>query len=44
VLADVDKDAAAAAAGELTSAGAQAIVVTCDVADESQTTAMVEHA
>jgi NAD(P)-dependent dehydrogenase (short-subunit alcohol dehydrogenase family) len=33
VLADVDKDAVQAAAGELTSAGHQAIGVSCDVTD-----------
>jgi NAD(P)-dependent dehydrogenase (short-subunit alcohol dehydrogenase family) len=44
VLADVDKDAVAAAAGELTSAGRQAIGVACDVTDESQTAAVVERA
>jgi NAD(P)-dependent dehydrogenase (short-subunit alcohol dehydrogenase family) len=44
VLADVDKDAVQAVAGELTSAGRQAIAVTCDVTDESQTAAMVERA
>jgi len=43
VLADVDKDAVAAAAGELTAAGRQAIAVTCDVMDESQTAAMMER-
>jgi NAD(P)-dependent dehydrogenase (short-subunit alcohol dehydrogenase family) len=44
VLADVDKDAVATAAEELTSAGRQAIGVTCDVTDESQTAAMVHRA
>jgi NAD(P)-dependent dehydrogenase (short-subunit alcohol dehydrogenase family) len=44
VLADADKDAVQAAAGELTSAGCQAIGVTCDVTDEGQTAAMVERA
>jgi NAD(P)-dependent dehydrogenase (short-subunit alcohol dehydrogenase family) len=44
VLVDVGKDAVQAAAGELTSAGRQAIGVTCDVTDESQTAAMVERA
>jgi NAD(P)-dependent dehydrogenase (short-subunit alcohol dehydrogenase family) len=43
VLADVDKDALETAAEELTSAGHQAIGVTCDVTDESQTAAMVER-
>ncbi|MGW3976288.1 glucose 1-dehydrogenase [Streptomyces mirabilis] len=44
VLADVDKPAVEAAAEELTSAGHQAIGVTCDVTDEGQTAAMVERA
>jgi len=44
VLAAVDKDAAAPAAGELASAGHQAIAVTCDVTDEGQAAAMTEHA
>ncbi|WP_030621255.1 glucose 1-dehydrogenase [Streptomyces fulvoviolaceus] len=44
VLADVDKHAVEAAAEELTSAGHQAIGVTCDVTDEGQTAAMVERA
>jgi NAD(P)-dependent dehydrogenase (short-subunit alcohol dehydrogenase family) len=44
VLVDVDKDAVQAAAGELTSAGYQAIGVSCDVTDESQTAAMVKSA
>jgi NAD(P)-dependent dehydrogenase (short-subunit alcohol dehydrogenase family) len=44
VLADVDKGAVQAAAGELTAAAHQAIGVTCDVTDESQTAAMVESA
>jgi NAD(P)-dependent dehydrogenase (short-subunit alcohol dehydrogenase family) len=44
VLADVDKDAAQAAAVELTSAGYQAIAVPCDVTDEGQVAAMVECA
>ncbi|MEV6759712.1 glucose 1-dehydrogenase [Streptomyces sp. NPDC051105] len=44
VLADIDKDAAEAAAGELTAAGHQAIGVACDVTDESQAAAMVERA
>ncbi|KPI22010.1 3-oxoacyl-(acyl-carrier-protein) reductase [Actinobacteria bacterium OK006] len=44
VLADVDKDAVEAAAGELTSAGHQAIGVACDVTDESQAAAMADRA
>jgi NAD(P)-dependent dehydrogenase (short-subunit alcohol dehydrogenase family) len=44
VLADIDKDAVQAAAEELTSAGHQAVGVGCDVTDESQAAAMVEHA
>jgi NAD(P)-dependent dehydrogenase (short-subunit alcohol dehydrogenase family) len=43
VLADIDKDALETAAEELTSAGHQAIGVTCDVTDESQTAAMVKR-
>ncbi len=44
VLADAGKDAVETAAGELTSAGRQAVGVTCDVTDESQTAAMVDRA
>jgi NAD(P)-dependent dehydrogenase (short-subunit alcohol dehydrogenase family) len=44
VLADIDEDALQAAADELTSAGHQAAPITCDVADEAQAAAMVEHA
>jgi len=44
VLADADKDAVETAAGDLTSAGRQAVGVTCDVTDESQTAAMVDRA
>jgi len=44
VLADLDKDAVQAAAEELTSAGHRAIGVACDVADENQAAAMVQHA
>ncbi|MFE2842028.1 glucose 1-dehydrogenase [Streptomyces scopuliridis] len=44
VLADVDKEAVQRAAEALTSAGHQAIGVTCDVTDERQTAAMVERA
>ena len=36
VLADINQDALRAATTELTSAGHQAIGVTCDVADEAQ--------
>ena len=41
VLADVDAAALPAAEKELTSAGQQALAVTCDVADETQVAAMV---
>src|SRR6266571_2685506 len=44
VLADAGKDAVETAAGDLTSAGRQAVGVTCDVTDESQTAAMVDRA
>jgi NAD(P)-dependent dehydrogenase (short-subunit alcohol dehydrogenase family) len=44
VLADVDTDAVQTAAEKLTSAGRQALAVTCDVTDETQTAAMVERA
>src|SRR2546427_4364867 len=44
VLADVGKDAVETAAGDLTSAGPQAVGVTCDVTDESQAAAMVDRA
>ncbi|MGW6240280.1 glucose 1-dehydrogenase [Streptomyces sp. NPDC055094] len=44
VLADVDDDAVRTAAEELTLSGRQAIGVTCDVTDETQTAAMVERA
>jgi NAD(P)-dependent dehydrogenase (short-subunit alcohol dehydrogenase family) len=43
VLADINEDALRAATAELTSAGHQAIGVTCDVADEAQVAAMVER-
>jgi NAD(P)-dependent dehydrogenase (short-subunit alcohol dehydrogenase family) len=43
VLADINEDALRSATDELTSAGHQAIGVTCDVADEAQVAAMVEH-
>jgi NAD(P)-dependent dehydrogenase (short-subunit alcohol dehydrogenase family) len=43
VLADINEDALRTATDELTSAGHQAIGVTCDVADEAQAAAMVEH-
>jgi NAD(P)-dependent dehydrogenase (short-subunit alcohol dehydrogenase family) len=44
VLADVDKHAVATATEELTSAGRQAIGVTCDVTDEHQAAEMVQRA
>ncbi len=44
MLADAGKDAVETAAGDLTSAGRQAVGVTCDVTDESQTAAMVDRA
>jgi NAD(P)-dependent dehydrogenase (short-subunit alcohol dehydrogenase family) len=44
VLADIDEKATRSATDELTSAGFQAIGITCDVADEAQTAAMVDHA
>ncbi|GAA4985513.1 NAD(P)-dependent dehydrogenase (short-subunit alcohol dehydrogenase family) [Nonomuraea thailandensis] len=44
VLADVNQDAAERAAGELVSAGHQAIGVACDVTDENQAASMVERA
>src|SRR2546428_8282018 len=43
VLADVNAGALRAATDELTTAGHQAIGVTCDVADEAQAAAMVER-
>lgn len=43
VLADINEDALRTATDELTSTGHQAIGVTCDVADEAQAAAMVEH-
>ena len=43
VLADVDEDALGAATEELTTAGHEAVGVTCDVADETQVAAMVER-
>jgi NAD(P)-dependent dehydrogenase (short-subunit alcohol dehydrogenase family) len=43
VLADINTDALDAATDALTSAGRQAIGVTCDVADEAQAGAMVER-
>jgi NAD(P)-dependent dehydrogenase (short-subunit alcohol dehydrogenase family) len=43
VLADVDEGALRAATDELTSAGREAIGVTCDVADEAQVAALVER-
>ena len=44
VLADIDEGALRAATDGLTSAGHQVTGVTCDVADEAQAAAMVEHA
>jgi len=41
VLADINEKALRAATDELTSAGHQAIGVTCDVSDEAQVAAMV---
>jgi NAD(P)-dependent dehydrogenase (short-subunit alcohol dehydrogenase family) len=43
VLADINTDALDTATAALTAAGRRAIGVTCDVADEAQTAAMVEH-
>jgi NAD(P)-dependent dehydrogenase (short-subunit alcohol dehydrogenase family) len=43
LLADVDRAAVHAAADELTAAGHQTVGVSCDVADEVQTDAMVER-
>jgi NAD(P)-dependent dehydrogenase (short-subunit alcohol dehydrogenase family) len=43
VLADINTDALDTATAGLTAAGRQAIGVTCDVADEAQAAAMVEH-
>jgi NAD(P)-dependent dehydrogenase (short-subunit alcohol dehydrogenase family) len=43
VLADINTDALHTATGELTSAGYQAMGVTCDVADEAQAAAMIER-
>jgi NAD(P)-dependent dehydrogenase (short-subunit alcohol dehydrogenase family) len=44
VLADINEDALDAETAALTSAGHQAIGVTCDVADETQAAAMVQRA
>jgi len=44
VLADINEGGLRAATDELTSAGHQAIGVTCDVSDEAQAAAMVERA
>jgi NAD(P)-dependent dehydrogenase (short-subunit alcohol dehydrogenase family) len=44
VLADINDEALRTATDELTSAGRQAIGVTCDVSDEAQVAAMVERA
>jgi NAD(P)-dependent dehydrogenase (short-subunit alcohol dehydrogenase family) len=43
VLADIDEDALRAATDELTTAGHQALGVTCDVADEDQVAALVKR-
>jgi NAD(P)-dependent dehydrogenase (short-subunit alcohol dehydrogenase family) len=43
VLADINTDALRTATNELTSAGHQAIGITCDVADEAQAAAMIER-
>ena len=44
VLADINEEALRTATDELTSAGHQAIGVTCDVSDEAQVEAMVARA
>ena len=44
VLADINEGALRAATDELTSAGHQAIGVTCDVSGEAQAAALVERA
>ena len=44
VLADIDEIALRAATDDLTTAGNEAISVTCDVADEAQAATMVERA
>jgi NAD(P)-dependent dehydrogenase (short-subunit alcohol dehydrogenase family) len=41
VLADLNGEAARLAAADLTAAGAKALAITCDVADEAQVAAMV---
>jgi NAD(P)-dependent dehydrogenase (short-subunit alcohol dehydrogenase family) len=43
VLADINEDTLGAAADELTAAGHHALGVTCDVSDEDQVAAMIEH-
>src|SRR5919108_154494 len=43
VLADINEDGLRAATDELTSAGHQALAVTCDVSDEAQVAALVER-
>jgi NAD(P)-dependent dehydrogenase (short-subunit alcohol dehydrogenase family) len=43
VLADIDEDALRAATDELTTAGHQALGVTCDVAEEEQVAALVKR-
>jgi NAD(P)-dependent dehydrogenase (short-subunit alcohol dehydrogenase family) len=44
VLADVNEEALRTQTDQLTSAGHQAIGITCDVSDESQVATMIEHA
>jgi NAD(P)-dependent dehydrogenase (short-subunit alcohol dehydrogenase family) len=43
VLADINTDALRRATEELTAAGHRAIGITCDVADEAQAAAMIQH-
>ena len=42
-LADINEDALRAANDELTSAGQQALAVVCDISDEDQVAALVDH-
>jgi NAD(P)-dependent dehydrogenase (short-subunit alcohol dehydrogenase family) len=44
VLADVNEEALRTETEQLTSVGHEAIAITCDVSDEEQVTAMVDHA
>jgi NAD(P)-dependent dehydrogenase (short-subunit alcohol dehydrogenase family) len=44
VLADIDGNAVAAVADEMTAAGQEAIGVTCDVSDDAQVAALIAHA